>query len=435
MDAPFLDSIAADAPLRLPALPGADLPWLDALRREALAAFLHDGFPSTRDEMWKYTALRALEQRRYAMPDADAGRYAIDVDAQALSEAPRLVFVNGVFRADLSVLDALPEGVELRPLSEALRTDPEPLRFALAADAGTRADAFTRLNRAFFADGMVLRVAAGICVTAPLHVVHVGAPAGASLAWHARHVIEVGEGASLTLLEEHRAAGTHAHLGTLVGDVALHGHARLDWVVLQDAAVDSLLVRRNVLRIDTEAMARMHVLETGAALARHELRAELRGDGARLESRGAFLPQGRQHIDTWLDIRHVARDTASDAQWRGIADQRGRGVFHGLVVVDPGADGADANLGNKNLLLSPHAEIDTRPVLEINADEVKAAHGATVGQLDDRALFYLRSRGLPLEQARRILTLAFCRGVFDSIRDEGLRQRAYAALAARHDVA
>jgi Fe-S cluster assembly protein SufD len=131
---------------------------------------------------------------------------------------------------------------------------------------------------------------------------------------------------------------------------------------------------------------------------------------------------GRQHADTQLQVEHAARDTVSELTWRGVADARGRGVFNGTIVVQPGADGADAQLSNKNLLLSPHAEIDTKPVLEIHADEVKAAHGATVGQLDERALFYLRSRGVPAGQARTLLTFAFCRTALDGIANTALRE-------------
>jgi Fe-S cluster assembly protein SufD len=166
----------------------------------------------------------------------------------------------------------------------------------------------------------------------------------------------------------------------------------------------------------------VHALELGGALVRHELTAELAGDRARFDSRGVFALDGRQHIDTQLDVHHKARDTASDALWRGIANGRSRGVFRGAILVAEGADGSDASLSNKNLLLSGSAEIDTKPELEIYADEVKAAHGATIGQLDERSLFYLRSRGIPLAQARSLLTLAFCRAALGSLPNEALRE-------------
>jgi Fe-S cluster assembly protein SufD len=144
-----------------------------------------------------------------------------------------------------------------------------------------------------------------------------------------------------------------------------------------------------------------------------------------------FMPHGRQHIDTQLAIRHQALNTASTSNWRGVANDRARGVFRGAIVVAPGADGSDASLSNKNLLLSPGAEIDTKPELEIHADEVKAAHGATVGQLDERSLFYLRSRGIPLAEARALLTAAFCRAVLDDLPNETLREHLSAMLVAQ----
>ncbi len=155
---------------------------------------------------------------------------------------------------------------------------------------------------------------------------------------------------------------------------------------------------------------------------RHDLRVELAGDEARFDSRGVFALQGRQHVDTQLAVHHQALNTASESIWRGVADQRARGVLRGAIVVAEGADGADASLSSKNLLLSAQAEIDTKPELEIYADEVKAAHGATVGQLDERALFYLRSRGIPHAEARALLTAAFCRAVLQDMPNAMLRE-------------
>jgi len=220
-----------------------------------------------------------------------------------------------------------------------------------------------------------------------------------------------------------------ARLGTKLGDVTLRDGAVLHHTLFQNAAVGSNLIRRSRLYLGARAQAKLHVLELGGALVRHELRVELAGDGARLDTRGVFMPRGRQHIDTQLAIRHQALNTASDSVWRGVADQRGRGVFRGAILVAPGADGSDASLSNKNLLLSSLAEIDTKPELEIYADEVKAAHGATVGQLDERALFYLRSRGIPQAEARALLTAAFCRAVLDDLPNAALREHLAGLLA------
>ena len=427
---PLLDALL-EAPL-----PVSGIDWLDAARRRERAAFAAGGLPDTRVEAWKYTALRALGQRRFVSGDADAPSRAVDPAALVLPGVvgPRLVFVNGQFRADLSLLDALPPGLALMPLSQALRGDAEWLRAALGREGGQApdaADAFARLNAASALEGVVLRVAPGSVIRQPVQMVFVGAAAGSDLAWHARNVIELGERAELDLVEQHVGFGEPAHLATLVSDVTLREGAVLHQVVLQQAAPASSLIRRTRLSLYAQARASLHLLELGAALARHELQAELAGDGAQLDTRGVFMPHGRQHIDTQLVIRHQAVNTRSSSIWRGVASDRARGVFRGAILVAPGADGSDASLSNKNLLLSPGAEIDTKPELEIHADEVKAAHGATVGQLDQRALFYLRSRGLPLAEACALLTAAFCRAVLDDLPNEPLRDHLSTLLLAQ----
>jgi Fe-S cluster assembly protein SufD len=415
-----------DAPL-----PASGIAWLDAARQENRAAFAAGGLPETRVEAWKYTALRGLGQRSFASGDSDAQTRAVDASTLALPGVTgvRLVFVNGAFRADLSVLDALPAGLSLQPLSQALLGDAEPLRFALSRHYRDAGDAFAQINAASANDGVVLRVAAHAKIAQPVQLVFVGADV--ELAWHARNVIELGEGAELSLVEQHVSAGEPAQLTTLVSDIDVRDGARLHHVVLQDASIGVNLVRRTSLRLHARAQATMHVLELGGALVRHDLRAELIGDDAQLHTRGVFMPHGRQHIDTQLAIRHQALNTTSTSHWRGVANDRARGVFRGAIVVAPGADGSDANLSNKNLLLSPSAEIDTKPELEIYADEVQAAHGATVGQLDERSLFYLRSRGIPLAEARALLTAAFCRAVLDDLPNAALREHLSGLLVAQ----
>jgi Fe-S cluster assembly protein SufD len=426
---PFIDGLRDIESVRLA---GSGHAWLDAARRENLEAFIAAGLPDTRAEAWKYTALRALGQRRFAHGDPGALTRSVAAKELALPgvDGPRLVFVNGVFRADLSRLETLPAGLVLQPLSQVLANDPEPLRFALSRHYRETSDAFARLNAALAGDGVVLRVPAGARIGKPVQLCFVGTPAEGDLAWHLRNVIELGEGAELDLVEHHVSNIAHKHLGTVVADIVLHDGARLQHALLQNAAEESTLIRRSSLHLGAKAHAALHVLELGGALVRHDLHAELRGDEARLDTRGVFVLRGRQHVDTQLSIRHQALHTASESTWRGVADERAHGVFRGAIVVAQGADGSDASLSNKNLLLSGLAEIDTKPELEIYADEVKAAHGATIGQLDERALFYLRSRGLPYAEARALLTAAFCRSVFASLPNESLREHFSEALIA-----
>lgn len=397
---------------------------LASVRADALAALRRDGLPGARDEAWRYANLRALGQRRFV--DGDCGAHAHALDAALLlpgASAARIVFVNGVYRADLST-PASAEGLVV----ERFATRPEALASALRDDIA--GDAFARIAAALALDGVRIRVADGAQVTAPVQLVFAGMPAQDDVAWALRVEVDVGANARLALVEHHLASAALAHFGNIGADFRVAAGGRLDLVQVQDAADGATLVRRGRVQLAAAAHLRQHAVELGAQLARHELAVHLAGQDARFESRGVLALRGRQHGEVRLDVVHAARDTACDIVWRGVADERSRGVFRGAITVAAGADGADAHLGNKNLLLSAQAEIDTQPVLEIHADEVKAAHGATVGQLDETALFYLRSRGLPLEEARRVLVAAFCGAVLGGL-DAGLRERVDGLLAAR----
>lgn len=411
-------------------------------RRYALAAALRDGLPGPRAEAWKYTSLRALERRRFE----PASLSLLDDATAALAAtipAPRLVFVNGRLVSALCDPAGLPEGVSLQPLSQTL-ADAEPREVSFLARRYDAPDeTFWRFNAALATEGVMLRAAEGARVDTPIHLVFVGAAANIESphmdtqaparqqidqAWHLRHLIELRENARLTVIEHQLAAGAHAHLATAIAHVHLKPGARLMHARVQDAAAQATLFQRTDAALAHDAEYRRLDLELGASLSRHELNVSLQGERARLVSNGVLLAAGRRHLDTRIGIDHAVRDTACTLLWRGLGAGRGRGVFHGGIVIRAGADGSDASLSNKNLLLSESAEIDSQPVLEIHADEVKAAHGATVGRLDPDALFYLRSRGLSEPQARRLLTAAFCREALTVVDDAALRQALAATL-------
>lgn len=414
MASALLDGLLADAPV------AAAPRWLAAAQRAAQSALAHDGLPDTRVEAWKYTNLRALGQRRLQRGDAAASTRVIDPALLALPgvESSRVVFVNGVLRMDLSCFSWHGD-LSVQPLAVALDESADALEAVLGRDFGNRDQAFARLNTALLDDGVRIRVAAGLHIEQPLHVVFVGAAAEADLAWSVRLLIELGAGASLGVVEHHVGVD-NAHLGNLVTQISLAADARLDLVQLQNASPAASLIRRTEATLADRASLVGHTLELGGQLVRHDLVVHLSGIASRVESHGVFALRDRQHVDTHLDIRHIGRDTVCDLVWRGVVDQRARGVFHGAITIEQGADGSDARLSNKNLLLSAQAEIDTQPVLVIHADEVKAAHGATVGQLDDKALFYLRSRGIDAGDARAMLTMAFCRAALESIPNPAL---------------
>lgn len=370
------------------------------------------GLPGPRSEAWKYTSLRAFERRVFA-----PARH-VDADASWLEgiPAPRIVFVNGHFDAALSAIDALPAGlaVSMEPAPrDPVEIEADPTPWQPAGD-----EVFANLNTVLAGDGV--RIDAGAAVDTPLHLVTLNLRDGEDRAAHLRHAVTLAADAALTLVE-HQIGHDHANLDNSHVRIRLGERARLQHLRVQDDATAATRM------LGTDAVLLAHArytrldLELGAALSRHQLHVRLAGEGASVHAGGALLAEGRRHLDTRLDIVHAARDTRSDLPWRGLADGRGRVVFHGGIRIEAGADGSQAELQNRNLLLSDQAEIDAQPVLVIHADEVKAAHGATVGQLDAAALFYLRSRGIPETDARRILTAAFVREPLAMVEDDALR--------------
>ncbi|MGO1073068.1 Fe-S cluster assembly protein SufD [Lysobacter sp. CA199] len=422
----LLDAFAAS----FDALAAREAAGLGATRRAALDAVLRDGLPGPRTEAWKYTPLRALERRAFA----SAGHAPAGFDAAAIAgiPAPRIVFHNGRFDAAHSDLSGLPAGVSLLPLSQVLAADDAREANFLARRFDRADEVFARLNAALADEGAVLRVDAGVQAQATtVHLVFLGNPNSGDLAWHLRHLIELREGASLSVVEHQIATDIHHHLSNSLTHVHLAPNATLSHARVQDEALGATVFARTDAVLARGARYRRIDLELGAALARHELNAALHGEGAQVHANGVLLATGRRHLDTRLGIDHVGRDTQCELTWRGLGAGRSRAAFHGGILIREGADGSNASLSNKNLLLSEGAEIDTQPVLEIHADEVQAAHGATVGQLDANALFYLRSRGLPAETARALLTTAFCRETLAVIEDPA----AHAMLEVRLNLA
>ncbi|PZO08673.1 MAG: Fe-S cluster assembly protein SufD [Lysobacteraceae bacterium] len=414
------------------ALPAAlvDAQGLGAPRRAALAAVMADGLPGPRNEAWKYTSLRALSARRFGVATALAS---VDAAALAAIPAPRLVLVNGCYDAALSQLGGLPTGAQLQPLSQALAGDDARAVAVLGRRFDRPDELFARLNGALATDGALLRIADGVAVTVPVHLVFVGTAADGDIAMHLRHLVELRKDASLTLVEHHLGQGEHRHLVNHLLHVHLASGARLVHARMQDESAGATLLARTDAVLASGSEYRRVDLELGAGVSRHELNIALQGEGAAAIAGGMLLADGRRHLDTRLGIEHQAKNTRCELPWRGLADERGRAVFHGGITIHAGADGSDAALSNKNLLLSDSAEIDTQPVLVIHADEVKAAHGATVGRLDETALFYLRSRGIGLAQARRLLIQAFLREPLSVLGDATLADTLGALVTQRLD--
>lgn len=399
------------------AMPGYRHAWIRQLRRDRIDAFIATGLPGRREEAWRYTPLKGLEQKAFALP---RGReIALPLPAVFENARARLVFVDGRFSPQLS---RLPHewGVEFVPLSSALDDPDAGARFRLARLMGSGDDALDHLNAALATDGLLISVRAGWRPPEPLHLVYLGSAQG--LAWHLRLLIALDAGAQLSLVEHAGDFGEQAQLSTVVGEIQVGEDAGLEWVRFQDAGARSLALSRYRLQVEAKGVVALTAIDCGGELVRTEWHNELRGPQARCDMAGVARLNGQQHVEQVVAVRHLQPHTSAEVRFRGVAEGRSRAIFSGLLHVAPGASGTETRLNSRNLLLSTQAEIDTRPVLEIHNDEVVAAHGATVGQFDPEALFYLRSRGFSEAAARSILLGAFL--------DEVVRRLPRPALAA-----
>ncbi len=368
--------------------------------------------PGPRDERWRYSSLRALNSRTFKSAPHESAALAGELRARITSMAPRIVFVDGRHAPEWSDIAALGNAVALNVSAQP--ADPPPhWPFARAAAA---------------ASGLNLRI--GASRPTPIHLVSITTAATQDAVVQHSLRIELEQGIEAAVVHHRIGERDGSAFVNLWRDLALADRATLRWLEIADEGERASVVIGTRAVLGASARFELGEVAAGAALYRHDVDATLAGEQAELIVRGCTMVTKRRHADISIDARHRAKNTRADIVWRGLADQRGHAIFAGQLIVEEGADGADAALGNKNLLLSPHAEIDTRPVLEIYADEVKAAHGATVGRLDERSLFYLRSRGIPEAEARRILQLAFAREPLLQLMDAQLRDAALGALAA-----
>lgn len=393
-------------------------------RRVALERFIARGFPTIRDEHWKYTSLRRLEAQEFSPAERAAK---VDVPA-ASTDYYRVVFVDGHYRPEHATLPAQ-NGLRISSFTELSRSAPEQLAELLKTAEAT--ERFTALNAALARDGVLIEVAADTVLDKPLQLAFTWSDQKRSSMAHPRVFVRVGAHSRLCMLEEFSAVGNAVHFTNAVTTLKLEQGAQVEHHRVQSENTASFHIGALHAELAAHASLISHQFNLGAALARLDLAVFLQGAGSSAVLHGLQFATGTQHHDTHTWMHHCVPDTRSDEDYRGIADQRGRVVFNGKVVVHEKAVRTDAHQSSRNLLLSGTAEIDTKPELEIYTDDVKCAHGATVGQLDANALFYLRSRGLSESQARGLLTQAFADTVISRSSIPALREQLAAAVHAR----
>jgi Fe-S cluster assembly protein SufD len=381
--------------------------WLRALKAEAFERFLRRGFPTTRDEEWKYTNVQPLARTAFvpAAPAPAPLARLRQLDFGGAFSGQEIVFLNGRFVPELSTLHPA-QGVAIRRLSDVLAEGVVAGQVGVV-DAVERRTAFADLNTALLAEGVYLEVAAGAVVPSPIHVLHVSSAPEAPGVSHPRTLLVLRSGAQATVVETYGGAKGEVYFTNAVTEVVLENGAGLTHVRLQRESDQAYHVGTLAVRQDRDSRYANHNVGVGGALSRLDIACLLDGEGCELALDGLFIAGGTQLIDTHTYIDHARPHGTSRELYKGIMDDQARGVFHGNVKVRRGAQKTDAHQTNKNLLLSRQALVQSTPQLEILADDVKCKHGSTTGQLDAAALFYLRSRGISEQAARSLLVWAF----------------------------
>ena len=418
-------------------LPGAGHGWADALRDGGIASFRALGVPDRRSEDWKYTDVRKLAALDYAPAPVHSNGVSqvltSEIDATA-ADGLRLVFVNGHFRADLSSTDGLPEGAAVASTADLLN-GADPL---LAEHLGRVTEAvgqpFLGLNTAFMQDGFVLHLRPGIAIEQPIRMVFLtDLEADAVAAANPRNLVVAEDNSQATLVEIHRGNDGTAYFTNAVTEISVGAGARLHHYKLQDEGDAALHLANLQVRLGRDATYDNFILSLGARLARNDIGAVLAATGIDCRLSGAYVARDSQHMDTTSFIDHAEPDCRSREVYAGVLDGRSRGVFQGKIVVRRDAQRTDGHQLNRALLLSKGAEIDSKPELEIYADDVKCSHGATAGEIDADALFYLRTRGIGEDEARALLIEAFLMEALEEISVPAVRDDFSARLKARLD--
>jgi Fe-S cluster assembly protein SufD len=402
-------------------------PWARALRRTALERFQSYGFPTTKNEDWHFTSVARIAEADFltlTAPGGEVTRADIVPFTFGSAEWRTLAFVNGRFNPELSDLDELPAGVRVLSLDTAWREMPDLLERHLGkiASFDEPGQAFTALNTAYMVDGAVVHVAKDVTVDRPIHLLFVSDAMAARGVMYPRNLIVVDRGAKATVLESYAAVGDAHYFTNAVTEVSIGEGATLTHLKLQRESQRAFHVGTIDVRQSRDSHYVSFYFANGGSLSRSNVYTVLGGEGCGATLNGLYMLDGDQHMDHQTRIEHAAPNCYSREVYKGILDGTSHGVFNGKVFVRPVAQKTDGKQTNNTLLLSERAQVDTKPQLEIFADDVKCTHGATVGRLDQTALFYMKSRGMSAELARQLLTYAFAADVIETVELEAVRE-------------
>lgn len=408
--------------------------WMRELRRRALSRFTELNFPTMRDEEWKYTSVAPIVKTPF--------RYAPDYLAPTLSKQElerltfgqpnwnRLVFVNGVYSKELSMLSRLPKGVLVKNIGEAIAGNQGFIQSHLGKYADFNRNIFTALSAAFIHNGAFVYLPAGSEVEEPIHLLFVTTEQKTAAVFHPRNLIVAEAGSRATIIENYIGLSKDVYFNNVVTEIVVGGKTRLEHYKLQREGEGGFQIATTEVQQEKESNYLAFSIDMGGKLARNNHRVVL-DENVECHLNGLYMVTGQQHVDNHTAIEHTHPNSKSFELYKGVLDGKSRAVFNGKVFVRPNAQKTDSKQTNKNLILSEAATADTKPQLEIFADDVKCTHGATVGQLDEEAIFYLLSRGMSRPVAARLLTYGFANDIIGRIEIEPVRAELEAELSAR----
>lgn len=415
---------------RVDASVGGEPDWMRLFRDRSALRFNEMGLPDGTDEEWRFTPIAPIADTEFSLPERGRS-YAETGSPLAFADAPfaRLVFVDGILSSEMSSLHGLPREVDICSLNEAAVRHPRLVEPWLGA-ISTGGPSFTSLNGALFTDGAFIHVPAGVLVETPVHLAFLTTRGDEAFMTCPRALVLVGESGGLSIVETYQGAGGVRHLTNSVVEAVVGRNAELEHHRLQLEPGDAYHIGRTSIRLDRDSRYTSHAVSVGASLSRHDLGAVLTGENGLCTMNGLYVGAGSQIHDSHTVIDHASAHCESHELYKGVLNDRSRGVFNGKVFVRPDAQKTDAKQTNQALLLSDGARVDTKPQLEIFADDVRCTHGATVGQLDADSLFYLRSRGIAAGDARSVLIHAFASEIIDRMRLPVVRQHLEGILLA-----
>jgi len=403
---------------------GRDLPWLRRLRRDAFAHFCEVGFPTTHDEEWRFTNVSAIAQTPFRLARNGGARLPQQElePYRVAGAACQLVFVNGRFASELSLLNNLPNGVNVSSLTGQISSSPSAIEPHLGRYLDIRHDAFCALNTAFVEDGACVHIRRGTLVEEPIYLLFVSTADDAPSMSNPRNLIVAEENSQATFVEDYVSLGGGTVFCNTATELVAGDHTVLSHYMIEREHKQAFNI--STLRIQQGRSANVvsHSVLLGGALVRNNVHPVLAGEGGECLINGLFIGNGHQHLDNYMMVEHVSPHCGSRQFYNGILDGHAHGVFHGRIIVHKDAQKTDAKQTNRNLLLSDDAQIDTKPQLEIYADDVKCTHGATIGQIEGDALFYLRSRGIDEVSARKLLLFAFASECLDRMKEGPVRR-------------